>query len=142
VEEFDIVPVNATNKPDLRKIGINVALIILLALASFGIGKYSSYKGNKVPVTIREVSGTVVSTNKEVVVTNEALPQATPQAKVEGVSTVSGETVVASKNSTKYHYPWCAGAKQISAVNKITFNSIEEARKAGYTPAANCKGLK
>lgn len=50
--------------------------------------------------------------------------------------------IVASKNGTKYHYPWCSGAKQISDKNKITFKSIEEARKAGYTPASNCKGLK
>ena len=40
------------------------------------------------------------------------------------------------------YYPWCAGAKQISEKNKITFASTEEARAKGYTPAANCKGLK
>lgn len=54
----------------------------------------------------------------------------------------SSETVVASKNGVKYHYSWCPGAKQISEANKITFNSIEEARAAGYSPASNCKGLK
>ena len=57
-------------------------------------------------------------------------------------SVSSGEQVVASKNGTKYHYPWCAGAKQIAEKNKITFASTEEARAKGYTPAANCKGLK
>lgn len=54
----------------------------------------------------------------------------------------SYESVVASKNGSKYHYPWCAGAKQIAEKNKITFSSTEEARANGYTPAANCKGLK
>ena len=49
---------------------------------------------------------------------------------------------VASKNGTKYHFPWCSGAKSISEVNKIWFNSVEEARASGYAPAANCKGLK
>jgi hypothetical protein len=53
----------------------------------------------------------------------------------------NGGQVVASKNGTKYHYPWCAGAKQIAEKNKISFPSIEAARAAGYTPAANCKGL-
>lgn len=49
--------------------------------------------------------------------------------------------VVASKTSTKYHFPWCSGAKTISDANKITFTSTEEARAKGYLPAANCKGL-
>ena len=50
--------------------------------------------------------------------------------------------LVASKGGTKYHFPWCSGAQRISEANKIWFNSVEEARKAGYTPASNCKGLK
>jgi len=57
-------------------------------------------------------------------------------------NTPTGEgTVVASKNGSKYHLPSCSGAKQINEVNKIVFASAEEARAAGYTPAANCKGL-
>ena len=51
------------------------------------------------------------------------------------------ETVVASKNGTKYHLPWCAGAQQMNEENKIYFASRREAEAAGYTPAANCKGL-
>ena len=34
------------------------------------------------------------------------------------------------------------GRLSIIEKNKIWFGSIEDARKAGYTPAANCKGLK
>ncbi|MFH1608762.1 MAG: hypothetical protein ABH951_01935, partial [Patescibacteria group bacterium] len=49
--------------------------------------------------------------------------------------------LVGSKNGTKYHYPWCSGALRIKEENKVWFNSMEEARQAGYTPAANCKGL-
>jgi len=60
--------------------------------------------------------------------------------EVRGMST--SIQVVASKNGTKYHLPTCAGAKQISDKNKVTFGSIEEARAKGYTPASNCKGLK
>ena len=52
------------------------------------------------------------------------------------------DVVVASKNGTKYHYPWCSGAVNIAEKNKITFSTIEEARNAGFTPAANCEGLK
>jgi hypothetical protein len=47
--------------------------------------------------------------------------------------------VVASAKGTKYHYPYCAGAKQISEANKITFSSASAAEAAGYTLASNCK---
>ena len=48
--------------------------------------------------------------------------------------------VVASKKSTsgKYHFLWCAGAKQIKEENKLYFNSEGEAISAGYTLAGNC----
>ena len=49
--------------------------------------------------------------------------------------------VVASKSGSRYHYPWCSGAQNIAAANKIIFQDITESRDAGYTPAANCKGL-
>ena len=48
---------------------------------------------------------------------------------------------VASKSGTKYHYPWCPGAQSIKEENKIWFFTKEEAEKAGYQPASNCKGL-
>lgn len=47
--------------------------------------------------------------------------------------------VVASKNSTKYHYTWCSGAKRIKPENLITFTSEEEAQAKGYILAGNCK---
>lgn len=48
---------------------------------------------------------------------------------------------VASKSGSAYHFPWCSGAKRIKEENKVYFNSKEEAEKAGYHPAGNCKGL-
>lgn len=66
---------------------------------------------------------------------------------VETTSTSSEEIVltkteyVGSKNGTKYHLPWCAGAKQIKEENKVWFSSKTEAEKAGYSPASNCKGI-
>lgn len=50
-------------------------------------------------------------------------------------------TLVGSKNSDKYHYPWCPGALRIKDENKVWFASKEEAEKAGYVPAKNCPGL-
>ena len=53
-----------------------------------------------------------------------------------------GGMVVASRKGSKYHFPWCSGARTMSEGNKMWFNSIEEAKSAGFMPAGNCKGLK
>ncbi len=52
------------------------------------------------------------------------------------------ERVVASRTGTKYHLPWCAGALAIKEENKLWFNTPEDAQRAGYTPAGNCKGIR
>jgi hypothetical protein len=56
-------------------------------------------------------------------------------------TTAAEGNIVASKNGTKYYLPSCAGADKISEANKIWFVSAELAAAAGYTPAANCKGI-
>ena len=102
-------------------------VIILIAIISFSLGRISGLQEKREPVrVISENMGEVKG------MTTEIQPLQ---------NTTEGQ-VVASKNGTKYHYPWCAGAKQIAEKNLITFDSIEKARAAGYTPAANCKGLK
>ncbi|MEX0877480.1 MAG: hypothetical protein WDZ40_01290 [Candidatus Spechtbacterales bacterium] len=47
--------------------------------------------------------------------------------------------VVASANSDKYHYLSCPGAKRIKEENKIYFKDAEEALRAGFVLAGNCK---
>jgi len=114
-------------------------VILLIASASFGLGRLSYWDEKKVPVTIKTPQG-------QPLIESSLNTQKQPTGEVKGASvqnpTNSNSEVVASKNGTKYHFPWCTGAKQISTANKITFASTDEARKAGYTPAANCKGLK
>ncbi len=96
-------------------------LVILVGFGSFGLGRMSALDSTAQPISIIQ------------------------PAAVASVGQVSGETpggqVMASKSGTKYHFPWCAGALQISEKNKIFFDSAESARSAGYTPAGNCKGL-
>lgn len=96
---------------------ILTAVIILVALISFGLGRLSKIKEGRVPLNIEVASMSDIEVG------------------------VNSGAIVASKNGTKYHYPWCSGAQSIKEENKIWFNSIEEARKAGYQPASNCKGL-
>lgn len=69
------------------------------------------------------------------------LPAAVAEVRGGGGNEPLEGGVVASKTGTKYHFPWCAGAQRIQEGNKVWFASAEEARKAGYQPALNCKGL-
>jgi len=100
-----------------------VLVVILTTFASFGLGRLSIIDESRIPVQI-DNSATVFDSIK------------TADGSIEG------QLYVASKNGTKYHFPWCSGAKRIKESNKISFSSKEEALKAGYSPAGNCKGLK
>jgi len=101
-----------------------VAVILFVGLISFGLGRLSVISENKIPVSVEKLAGAVVNTQL-------STPSVDSEEKL----------FVVSKNGTKYHYPWCSGAQRINEENKIWFDTKEEAEKAGYTPAANCKGL-
>jgi len=111
-----------------------VALIILVAFASFGLGRLSKIQTARAPLKIEQIAA-IEKGIEGITKSSNIIPATNNQ-------TQSAEMYVASKNGTKYHFPWCAGAKSISEGNKIWFNTVEEARVAGYTPASNCKGLK
>lgn len=94
-------------------------LLVTIAITAFGLGR------------LAERAQSASDSNPEVAAVTFSDP----------VTTNESETVVASKNGTKYHLPWCAGASQMNEENKIVFESRAAAEAAGYTPAANCKGL-
>jgi hypothetical protein len=113
-------------------------IIVLVAGISFILGRISKIEDSREPVRILS--------DQSAAVANPAISPSNSVAKPTNNPINTGGSnlgqVVGSKNGTKYHLPTCPGAKQISAQNLITFNSIEEARAKGYTPASNCKGLK
>ena len=115
---------------------ITVFIIIFVGLAGFGLGRLSITEEKREPVKIQNVGTENLPANVISASDN------TNGLKTDGNKNISSGSVVASKNGTKYHYPWCSGAKSINEANKIYFASIEEAKKAGYEPASNCKGLK
>lgn len=115
-----------------------VLVIILVALISFGLGRLSKIRENKTPITIENINeGVPINLTGE---GSGASANAGQQTAKPGF-TAGEKLYVASKNGTKYHYPWCSGAQTIKEENKIWFSSKEEAQKAGYQPASNCKGL-
>ena len=99
------------------------------------VGKPLKIIENKDAVALNETSNLA-----PIPLPNSLLPK--DQAETETETMAVEGVVVASKSGTKYHLPTCSGAKSIKPDNLITFASIAEAEAAGYTPAANCPGLK
>ncbi len=110
------------------------AFIFLVGLASFGLGRLSFLWPNKEPIeiTMPDTVNTIYEEGKDGY--NSASKEKASIVSIQG-------KYVASKNGTAYHYPWCPGALKIKEVNKVWFNTKEEAEKAGYKPAGNCEGL-
>lgn len=119
-----------------------VCVVVLACLFSFGLGILAGK-------TMREGEITITTLPLD-----QKMPEhfATPSTQQQSATVyqtqtppeppiLSGGQYVGSKKGSKYHLPWCAGAKAIKEENKIWFASKEEAEKAGYTPAGNCKGI-
>ena len=108
------------------------AVIVLVAVISFGLGRLSKIREEKTPITIEnaEIGESKPLLTSNVDKTNSSSPS------------TSSKIFVASKNGKKYYYAWCESANVIKEQNRVWFSTQAEAEKAGYQPAANCKGLK
>jgi len=99
-------------------------IIVIVAVIAFGLGRLSAIYEQKEPIRIEYgVNQTSSAIN--------AVDDAVDTEKL----------YVASKNSDKYHLPWCSGAQRINEANKIWFSSKEEAENMGFKPAGNCEGI-
>jgi hypothetical protein len=94
------------------------AIVLLVGLASFGLGRLSALEDTKPPVAITEA----------------------PTAAKPAALTMGG-LVVASRSGSVYYYPWCTGAGKILPANQVWFTSEKAAQTAGYAPAKACAGL-
>ena len=108
-------------------------LIIVVALASFYLGRLSVIEKTQEIQQKAQIS--------EIRQSEEGVPPVSEVQSERGDTRESAGGYVASKSGTKYHLPWCGGAKQIKEENKIWFETKDEAERAGYTPASNCKGI-
>ncbi|MBI2100907.1 MAG: hypothetical protein HYT47_02725 [Candidatus Vogelbacteria bacterium] len=113
------------NRWDKIKPWLGPVNFLLLAVLSFGLGRWTKIEEVKEPVRIEQVN--------LMAQTNQSIP--------DNQENKTGGQVVGSKNGSKYHYPWCSGAERIKEENKIWFFSAAAAKRAGYAPAANCPGL-
>lgn len=132
--------------PDQVYLGI---IVMGVAAASFALGQYFTFTapqgGEGVAVVAMSYTDPAPpeagsqASGARTTAPNESVAKTVPA--VEQTDAAHSVAVVASKSGTKYHLLTCPGAKQIKPENKITFASPEAAEAAGYTKAANCKGL-
>ena len=113
--------------------GFIVLVIVLSSLGAFALGRLSATESSTFRIEQRAALGQFLGGGEDVREANIAELFPVPSG---------AGSVVASKTGAKYHFPWCAGARSIKEENKIWFDSVEQARAAGFTPAGNCKGLK
>lgn len=97
----------------------------LIAVTGYNLGKINALK--KTPITITGGEADVYSASSQ-----------TGKIKTGQKPAVIDKRVVVSKNSDKYHFTWCSGAKRIKEENKIWFETEAAALAAGYTKAGNC----
>lgn len=112
-----------------------ILMIMLVGTASFGLGKISSFEKNKTPISVLKTKEYMYASALSADSSNIKNDTQNPSSNTSGM-------LVASKSGTKYYYPWCTGVSRIKEENKVWFNSVEEARAKGLTPASNCTGLK
>lgn len=117
-----------------RKLFLSL-VILLVGLLGYGLGRLSS--GGEGSETTKIEYDPSLSALMNTGGPNA--PQTASAGKALTVPRESANSVIASKNGTKYHFPHCAGAKQIKEENKLIFNSPEAAEASGYTLAGNCQ---
>ncbi len=119
---------------------VAVALIVILVgLASFGLGRLSMLEAGHPPLRILYPEDAAAPAS--VTLKGDASPLVAPQAAAVSAADGNGPAVVASKNGTKYYLPSCSGASRISPANLVSFPSPRAAKDSGYEPAANCPGI-
>jgi hypothetical protein len=124
-------------------------LVVLVGVVSFGLGR-QSVAGEGVfrpapTVSIPMSEGVIVhdALNNSGTPTGVTLIEAPTTTIIAPFSPDQPQDkVVASRSGTKYHLLVCPGAAQIKDENKIYFESAAHAKAAGYSPAANCPGLR
>jgi hypothetical protein len=115
----------------LEKVKLFYTPILLLVIGSifFALGRLSVLERAHTPIKIENISSSQPALALEASQSLEA-----PQVGESG-------GVIGSKTGKKYYFPWCGTVKRIKPENQVHFASIDEAKKAGFTPGGNCKGL-
>ena len=102
----------------------SVLIVILLASASFGLGRLSAGDASRVPVKVVDGHDADVST------------------PLDGKKVVPEPSFVADTDGNNYYFLWCDGAARIKENRRRYFTTMAAAAVAGFEPAGECEGLR
>ena len=111
-------------------------LIVIVACLFFVLGRLSVDKPQE-----NEVKIGYIATNSQVATSLGSDLYLKTGSTTKESSVPTDGPVIGKKSGKKYYFPWCGTVKRIKPENQIHFNSIQEARKSGFLPGGNCKGL-
>ena len=103
-------------------------LLFFFAFLAFGLGRISI---NGIPLVLE--SNTKKS-EVALIVSQSAVDDRLTITKEEATP----ESVVGSRNGTRYYTLDCSGISRIAHENRIYFLGIDQAKAAGYTPSSQC----
>ena len=103
--------------------------VVLIAIIAFESGRISALRHFNDPLEIKYAPA---SSAGESAAINNHIPSAVKTGALD-------LRVVASKNSSLYHFLWCFGGQRIKEENKIIFASEHEAQNKGHKLASNCQ---
>ena len=116
------------------------AMIFLIGIASFGLGRLSVSLPMKELISL-ESPASAEGQPADISSALDSAP-ASLESSPSPVQTASKNgSFVASKSGSVYYAMWCSGVSRIREENKVWFQTKEEAKAQGYRPAKNCPGL-
>ena len=101
-----------------------VLIVILLASASFGLGRLSAGDASRVPVRVVDGHNGDIS------------------APLNEKKVVPEPSLVADTDGNNYYFLWCDGAARIKENRRRYFTTMAAAAAAGFEPAGECEGLR
>lgn len=108
---------------------------VFVALISFGLGYLSAPQMTKSPLIIE---GPTAAISEQATSEQDASNAQDGQSSSAAVGQGNEKgIIVASKNGTKYYWPWSPWAKRIKPENLVWFKSESEAQKAGYSKSSD-----
>jgi len=127
-----------------------VLIVLLVGVASFGLGRLSKNDENKgIKIEYRDQSGNALKASENAILdpnlSNSTTSSFTPEELLLANPNLSTEKALsemkqyfASKRGKKYYPTGCSAGKSIKTENRIYFDTSEQAEKAGYSLSASC----
>ncbi len=111
-----------------------IIIIILVGLASFGLGRLSKNDSNTgIKIKYNEQGANIINSLQSLSNEKEEIK------KLPLATNINQNKFFASNRGSKYYTLGCSGGKNIKQENRMYFATSEDAERAGYELSSMCK---